>query len=487
MAMGEQPRDELAKELGEATELLTRRLRIALLCWLAALAVFALADLFIAPPQVLARLFALKLIDAAITTVGYFALRAPRDWRTARAIALLMAAATYTLSTASTILDGDVRTIPITSLAVALASATLLPWGVGPQLIVVSLAVLSTTVGTYVVTGGLANLVTYANVGVLVGLVVSIWVAAELARGRRILAAHNREQQRAETAVRRLNHELERRVMERTADLERANRALQKQIAERQRAEQAARQHQAELTHVLRLSTMGEMAAGLAHEINQPLAAIVNYAHGCNRRLRANPTDVDAVMPVIDDIAAEALRAGEIIRRLRSLVRKETPYQDWIDLAEVAGDILRLIEPDATQHGVTTRLDAEPDLPCVLADRIQIEQVILNLLRNAIDAMADVPGQRDLFVAIVRAGAAAVEISVRDSGHGMAAADMDRIFEPFFSTKPTGLGMGLSISRTIIEIHQGRLSVAANADRGVTFRVTLPVSVAERTAAAAAG
>jgi C4-dicarboxylate-specific signal transduction histidine kinase len=259
------------------------------------------------------------------------------------------------------------------------------------------------------------------------------------------------------------------------------------EVTERKRAEEAARQHQAELTHVLRLSTMGEMAAGLAHEINQPLAAIVNYAQGCSRRLRGNRSEVDAVLPVIDDIAAEALRAGEIIRRLRSLVRKETPRQDWIDLADIAGEILRLVQPDTIQHGVAVYLDAEPDLPHVHGDRIQIEQVVLNLLRNAIDAMLEATGRRELHVRIGRVGDGAVELAVRDTGHGMAPPVAERVFDPFFSTKPGGLGMGLSISRTIIEVHQGQLSVTLNPDSGVTFHVTLPVPAAAPSIAVAAG
>ena len=262
---------------------------------------------------------------------------------------------------------------------------------------------------------------------------------------------------------------------------------LSAEVTERKRAEEQARQHQAELTHVLRLSTMGEMAAGLAHEINQPLAAIVNYAQGSSRRLRNNANEVSAVLPVIDDIAAEALRAGEIIRRLRSLVRKETPKQDWIDLPEVAEEILRLVQPDTMQHGIAVQLEAEPQLPCVHGDRIQIEQVILNLLRNAIDAMAEVEGERILQVRIVRVGDTAVELAVRDSGHGMAPRVAERVFDPFFSTKPGGLGMGLSISRTIIEVHQGRLWVAPNPDAGVTFRLTLPVPAPAATVAMASG
>jgi PAS domain S-box-containing protein len=245
-------------------------------------------------------------------------------------------------------------------------------------------------------------------------------------------------------------------------------------VTERKRTEEAARQHQAELTHVLRVTSMGEMAAGLAHEINQPLTAIANYAQGSVRRLRANPPQVEPVLAVIDHIAAEALRAGEIIRRLRSLIRKEAPRQDWVDLNEVVAEVMRLLEPETRQHGVTVRVHPEVRLPALLADRIQIEQVILNLVRNAVDAMCEELGRRELDIRTA-VGDDLVEVSVRDTGPGLPAALVDRIFDPFFSTKPTGLGMGLSISRTIIEAHQGRLWATAPAGGGAMFHFTLPV------------
>jgi PAS domain S-box-containing protein len=605
--------DELPVEgTDDPTRVLAQRMRIALVAWLVPIFIFGIADLYLAQPGAVATLFGLKVVGVAAALAAFAALRSPRRWRTVMAIALFSIALIYVLSTISAIIDGEVRTIPILSLAGALGTATLLPWGIGPQLVVVALAALSPLVTSHYVDGSLGTVVSYPNVGLALGLVVSVWVAGEFERSRRILAARDREQRRAEAAVRRLNEELEGRVVERTAELERANRALHEQVAvrgqaeadlqgskaaltalienandaiwsidrdyrvtafnsvaarrfnamfadqlragtvthdtmpahvqlqwkarydrglagerfsvehsyelsdgahhflayfnpivtdgvvtglaifstevtERKRAEEAARQHQAELTHVLRLSTMGEMAAGLAHEINQPLAAIVNYAQGCSRRLRGNRSAVDAVLPVIDDIASEALRAGEIIRRLRSLVRKETPRQDWIDLSDVAGETLRLVQPDTFQHGVTVRLDAEPDLPHVHGDRIQLEQVVLNLLRNAIDAMLEVEEPRELQVRIARVGDAGVELAVRDTGHGMAPLVAERVFDPFFSTKPGGLGMGLSISRTIIEVHHGRLSVTSNPDRGVTFLVSLPVPPAPPAIAAAVG
>ena len=188
---------------------------------------------------------------------------------------------------------------------------------------------------------------------------------------------------------------------------------------------------------------------------------------------------------MIDDIGAEALRAGEIIRRLRTLVRKAPPRQEWIDLSDVTAEALRLVQPEAHEQAIAVHFDAEPGLPRVLGDPIQIEQVVLNLLRNAVDAMASVRGRRELRVRIAAVGDDAVQLTVCDTGPGMAPPIAERVFDPFFSTKPSGLGMGLSISRSIVEAHQGRLTMAPNNDGGMTFRVVLPIAPA--TAAAATG
>jgi two-component system sensor kinase FixL len=251
--------------------------------------------------------------------------------------------------------------------------------------------------------------------------------------------------------------------------------AFSKDITESKRAEQQARQHQADLAHVLRLNTMGEMAAGLAHEINQPLGAIANYARGCSRRLRDESIEAGALVPVIDEIGREALRAGEIIRRLRDLVRKEGPQQVPVDLNALIRESTRIIETEAHQSGIRLELALASDLPPVTCDSIQIEQVLLNLLLNGVEAVqAASNGERSLTVTSAAAGAAAIEVAIRDSGGGVPDPPTD-VFRPFFSTKPNGLGMGLSISRSIIEAHGGRLWATRNADRGSTFRFTLPV------------
>ena len=249
--------------------------------------------------------------------------------------------------------------------------------------------------------------------------------------------------------------------------------AFAKDITGLKRAEQAARQHQADLAHVLRLSTMGEMASGLAHEINQPLGAIANYAQGCVRRLRTGAIDAAGLLPIIEEIGSEALRAGEIIRRLRDLVRKDTSRQVPADVNHLVRESVRLIEPEARSRGVALRLDLAPALPAVSCNDIQIEQVLLNLLLNGVDAVAAADhGHRTLAVHTALAGDT-VQVAVSDSGVGLPEPPAD-VFAPFYSTKASGLGMGLSISRSIIEAHGGRLWGVRNPERGSTFRFTLP-------------
>ena len=248
-------------------------------------------------------------------------------------------------------------------------------------------------------------------------------------------------------------------------------------ISPRKRAEEEARQRQAELAHVLRVSAMGEMAAGLAHELNQPLAAIVNYARGCARRL-ADAGAAPDLLAALDGIANEALRAGDVVRGLKRVIRKEPPRVSHIDLNEVARDAVVLIGSEAGERGVNLRLELEPDLPGLRADRIQIEQVILNLVRNAVDAITT--GAGIVCLRTARCDGHMVRAEVADTGEGIAPEWRERVFAPFFTTKSNGLGMGLSISRTIIEAHGGRLWVEPNADAGATFTFTLPLE-AERT------
>jgi PAS domain S-box-containing protein len=256
-------------------------------------------------------------------------------------------------------------------------------------------------------------------------------------------------------------------------------------ITERKRAEEQARQHQAELAHVLRLGTVGEMAAGLAHEINQPLGAVANYAQGAVLRMRNGSVRPAELLPVLEAMAHEALRAGEIVRRMRDLVRKEPSELKLADLNALVRDSAKVVEGDARQLGIEIQLDLASELPAVLCDGVQIEQVILNLLRNALEA---VQGHSDgggcVAITTAVSGRDAVAVSVRDNGVGLPEPSVD-VFAPFFSTKAHGLGMGLSISRSIIEAHHGQVCATRNDDGGSTFSFSLPLDGARAPALSA--
>jgi PAS domain S-box-containing protein len=255
-------------------------------------------------------------------------------------------------------------------------------------------------------------------------------------------------------------------------------------LTDRKRAEEAARQHQAELAHVARLGTMGGMAAGLAHELNQPLAAIVSYARGCIRRIRGG-AEPPELIEALEHIATQAVRAGEVIRRIRNFARKEEPKREPVDVNELVREAVRFSESEARKQEVAIRLSLTARLPLVEADSVQVEQVLINLLRNAFDATRDSDSDRaEVLVETALDGRDGVVVRVRDWGKGILPAIADRVFDPFFTTKPTGLGMGLSISRSLIEAHGGRLWATPNPDRGTTFHFTLPLATGGRSHAA---
>jgi PAS domain S-box-containing protein len=261
----------------------------------------------------------------------------------------------------------------------------------------------------------------------------------------------------AHEALERAHDELEARVEERTAQLAAAVEKLRSEIVERERADERARQHQSTLAHVLRLHTVDGMATQLAHEINQPLAAIANFANGLAARLPGSAADGSDVRAVAEEIGDQALRAGEIIKRLRQFLRKDAPTRGLTDLKRVIHDAVHLVAADARRLGVALDLDLEPGLPPVVIDPIQIEQVVLNLLHNGLEAISAARRDvREIAVEADRPSEAHVEVRIRDSGGTFEGDDAKRAFEAFFTTKKNGLGMGLPISRSIVESHGGR-------------------------------
>jgi two-component system sensor kinase FixL len=247
-------------------------------------------------------------------------------------------------------------------------------------------------------------------------------------------------------------------------------------ITDRKAAEEQARRHQAELAHVLRFATMGEMAAGIAHEVNQPLAAIANYTRGCIIRLQSDRGDRKELLEAMRLAAQQAERAGKIIHRLRHLVGGRRPERTPVDINELVQRSIDYSELDIQWRGVTASLELAPDLPIVQVDPIQIEQVVLNLMRNAVEAMSS-PGTltREMVIRTAAVGQGTVDLMVCDTGPGVPDEVRERVFDQFMTTKIGGLGMGLSISRSIAEAHGGKLRVEPNPGGGAVFRLTLPL------------
>jgi len=246
-------------------------------------------------------------------------------------------------------------------------------------------------------------------------------------------------------------------------------------ITERRRADGRARQHQAELAHVARLSVMGEMAANLAHELNQPLSAIANFANGIVRRIRAGEAKPGEVLDAARDVVRQADHAGAIVRRVRSFVRRREPKRGTIDLNALVLEALSFIRAEAQRHDVTVHVALSNSLPPVEADEIQIEQVLVNLALNGLEAILERgDGPRQLGVWTRPADDGWVRVGVRDSGVGLTEETARRMFEPFFTTKSAGIGMGLPISRSIIEAHGGVLCAECAADGGTEITFTLP-------------
>jgi two-component system, LuxR family, sensor kinase FixL len=240
--------------------------------------------------------------------------------------------------------------------------------------------------------------------------------------------------------------------------------------------QESLRRHQDDLARVLRVHTVDEMTAAVAHEINQPLCAITNYAQGAVQRLRAGEVPAAALLEAFERIAAEGLRAGQILRGIRDLIRRDSGEETAVDVRALAGEAVRVLEPEARLHGVTVRLEDGEALPPVHGNAIQIEQVLLNLMLNGVQAAStDDCLSREVVVATTCSGDT-VEVAVRDSGRGIAADVADNLFSPFVTTKARGLGLGLTISRSIVENHGGRLWAASADSAGATFRFSLPLA-----------
>jgi PAS domain S-box-containing protein len=246
-------------------------------------------------------------------------------------------------------------------------------------------------------------------------------------------------------------------------------------IEDRRRAEQALIQTQMELSDLSHRLSMGELAASIAHELNQPLMAVTANAYACREWLRATPANVVRASSTAEKIVQESKRASDVVARVRALFRKEADSRGSVDMNRMIQDLVRLLHDDAIRRKVSLNVELDPDLPLVSADAIQIQQVLLNLAINGMDAMMSQASRRELTISSHSNGSAEIEIQVKDCGAGISPEIAQRIFQPFFTTKGHGIGMGLAISRTIIEAHDGRLWFTPGDMDGSTFQFTIPV------------
>jgi PAS domain S-box-containing protein len=251
-------------------------------------------------------------------------------------------------------------------------------------------------------------------------------------------------------------------------------------VTERKRAEEERerlRQAQADLARVNRVTTMGELTASLAHEVNQPISAAITNANTCLRWLAGSNPNIEEARAAAARIVKDGTRAAEIIKRTRLLFKKGIPEREFVDVNEIVREMILLLDSEATRYFISVRTELAAELPQVLGDRVQLQQVLMNLMLNGIDAMKEVDGARELAVKSQRGEDEQVLVTVSDTGVGLPAQQADQIFKAFFTTKPHGTGMGLSISRSIVESHDGRLWAAENSPRGASFYFTLPTKI----------
>jgi NO-binding membrane sensor protein with MHYT domain len=249
-------------------------------------------------------------------------------------------------------------------------------------------------------------------------------------------------------------------------------------LSEQKRADEALRQARADLARVHRATTMAELTASLAHEVNQPIAAVVTNAHACLRWLAGDTPNLDEARAAAIGTVKDGTRAAEIIDRIRLLFEKGAPQRELLDINEVIREIIVLLRGELARYSVSVRPELAADLPPVMADRVQLQQIMMNLIGNSIDAMKDLDGSRELTIKSQRAENEQLKVSVSDSGVGLPLQQADQIFNAFFTTKFHGTGMGLSISRSIVESHRGRLWATDNSPRGASFHFILPTKVA---------
>ncbi|MBV8093493.1 MAG: hypothetical protein JOY71_03735 [Acetobacteraceae bacterium] len=248
-------------------------------------------------------------------------------------------------------------------------------------------------------------------------------------------------------------------------------------LTDHELAAEALRHAQAQLAHMNRVTAMGQLAASIAHEVNQPIAAAITNAQAALRWLGARTPDLEEVRQALDRIVTEANRAGDVISRSHGLIQKAPPRKENLEINNAIREIIDLTHGETVKHGVSVQTQLAEDLPLVAGDRVQLQQVVLNLFINPTEAMGQMNGgPRELLISTSKNDSGSVLVAVADSGPGLALTNVEQIFDTFYTTKPSGLGMGLSICHSIIEAHEGRLWATANVPQGTIFQFTLPTA-----------
>jgi C4-dicarboxylate-specific signal transduction histidine kinase len=279
-----------------------------------------------------------------------------------------------------------------------------------------------------------------------------------------------------EEALTDARDQLEYRVNARTAELRKSNEELRRSIEDVRKAQQALLNTQADLAHLSRVFTMGELTTSIAHEVNQPLTAVVTQGHACVEWLSASPPDLEEARESAQRIIQDGTRAGRILGHIRSLVKKDVPERGLLDMNEVIQELVVFLRGEVQNQRVSLRMDLDPKLPRVRGDRVQLQQVVLNLIMNGMEAMRALNGaEKEIWIRTRGDKDANIRVVVEDIGVGLTAEIADKIFQPFFTTKEQGIGMGLSISRTIVESHAGHLWATPGAEHGAVFQFTIPV------------
>jgi C4-dicarboxylate-specific signal transduction histidine kinase len=302
---------------------------------------------------------------------------------------------------------------------------------------------------------------TYFSVFVICVLVAS-WVSSA--------------KKKTEEALTDARDQLEFRVSQRTSELRKSNEELLRSIEDVRKAQQALLNTQADLAHLSRVFTMGELTTSIAHEVNQPLTAVVTQGHACVEWLAASPPDLEEARESAQRIIQDGTRAGRILGHIRSLVKKDVPEREILNMNEVIQELAIFLRGETLNQHVALKMDLDPDLPRVRGDRVQLQQVVLNLIMNGMEAMRSLNGgEKEIWIRTRGDEDANIRVVVEDFGVGLTSEIADKIFQPFFTTKEQGIGMGLSISRTIVESHAGRLWAAPRAEHGAVFQFTIPV------------